>query len=425
MINTKKIIKFFYDYLIKIILNQLVINFINKKKILELNKVVCVPSVNTTGDALIYYDFVKLKLKNPLVISTKNFPSDKLLPFYFKKKEFLFFENKFHSFLLNLNSYNRMNLNHFTLEILEKKLNEFKYYIKYDKDFDTVKERYKTQEYIKLRTKDNKFLSLKLHCDLKSKKKFLFNKLNGYSNKHENELLSYFKLKKKKFVCVHIRPYPKFGPYAYNKQLETNPRSVSQINNYNLGFKYLLKLGIKIILMGRKDDNLDINFKDKHLIHYYKSNKQNIINDLYLVQNCSFFIGTQSGPGVIPSIMNKPTLHTNYVSFFGIFPSKYSLYLPKKYLKKNKILTLKKYFNSKYFFMENSSDFNSNGILLSDNSESEILNSIKELIKNMKKKYIHSTSRQGEFIKSLKKHNLLSFDNKIIISDDYLKKYLN
>ena len=183
--------------MIKIILNLLVINFINKKKILELNKVVCVPSVNTTGDPLIYYDYVKLNLKNPLVISTKNFPSDKLLPFYFKKKEFLFFENKFHSFLLNLNSYNKMNLNHFTLEILEKKLNEFKYYTKYNKDFDTVKERYKTQEYIKLRTKDNKFLTLKLHYDLKSKKKFLFNKLNGYSNKHENELLSYFKLKKK------------------------------------------------------------------------------------------------------------------------------------------------------------------------------------------------------------------------------------
>ena len=69
--------------------------------------------------------------------------------------------------------------------------------------------------------------------------------------------------------------------------------------------------------MGNSESNLKLNNKNKNIIHYYKHSMQNIINDIYLVNNCYFFIGTQSGPGVIASILNKASVHTNYISFWN------------------------------------------------------------------------------------------------------------
>ena len=89
------ILKFIYILFLKTIINIIIFYFVRKKKILNTKKQICIPAVNTIGDALIYYDYLKYKIKKPLVISTKTFPSDKLLPFYFPKSDYIFFENKF------------------------------------------------------------------------------------------------------------------------------------------------------------------------------------------------------------------------------------------------------------------------------------------------------------------------------------------
>ena len=173
--------------------------------------------------------------------------------------------------------------------------------------------------------------------------------------------------------------------------------------------------------MGNRENTINLKINHKNIIHYYKHFKQNIINDLYLVNNCFFYIGCQSGPSVVPSILNKPILHVNYASFFGIFPSKISLYLPKKFIYLGKEISLKKYFQSKYFFLENSNDFNTHKIRLVDNNETEILKAMIELFRKIKKNT--KTLRQKKFLKLLNKTHLLSYDTKILISDYYLKKY--
>lgn len=408
----------------KTIINIIIIYFINKKKITNTKKKICVPAVNTIGDALIYYDYLKYKIKKPLVISTKTFPSDKLLPFYFSETDYIFFENKLFYFIKNMNLYNKRNSDHIALQILEKKFNTFKYYLPYEEAKDKMKKIFKTDEYKKLRKFDNKFKSLLEHYNLKKRGKPNINNFIGYSKNIENNTLKYFKLKKEKYVCIHIRPYPKDKKYKFKNKYETNPRSVKNINNYNLTINYLIKKNFKVVLMGNSESNLKLNNKNKNIIHYYKHSMQNIINDIYLVNNCYFFIGTQSGPGVIASILNKASVHTNYISFFGIFPSKYSLYLPKKFVHKKKILDLKKYFNSNFFFYENSKDFNYNNISVLDNSKYEIFRTVKELMKNIKLKKIKKTKKQLKFIKSLGRHNLLSYYTKILISDYYLQRYL-
>lgn len=422
MFLAKKLIKKIYDVFLKILLKIIIRYFINKYNLLNTQKRICVPSVNTIGDAIIYYDYVKLKVSNPLIISTYDFPSKNVVPFFFKKKEFIFFKNFFFNFLLNLNTYNRRNLNHYALEILEKNFNQFKYYDTYSEKKDNLNNKFKTVEYLSLKKKDNKFYSLKEHYNLKKNLQKNLQNYPGYEKENEKKILDYFFLKKNKFVCLHIRPYPNNEKISFNKDLETNPRSINKVNEYNLSLRYLIKKNFKIVLMGNKKNQIKLSFKHKNIIHYYKSSKQSVINDLYLVNNCYFYIGSQSGPAVIPSILNKPILHTNYVSFFGVFPSKISLYLPKKFLRNNRLVSFRKFFQSKYYYLENSNDFNKYKIRLIDNSEDEIFHAMMELVNKIEYKNTIST-RQKNFIKLLKKKHLLSFDVKILISNYYLKKY--
>ena len=118
----KSILKLFYIFFLKTIINIIIIYFINKKKITNTKKIIYFTAVNTIGDALIYYDYLKYKIKKPLVISTKTFPSDKLLPFYFSETDYIFFENKLFYFLKNMNLYNKRNSDHIALQILKKNL---------------------------------------------------------------------------------------------------------------------------------------------------------------------------------------------------------------------------------------------------------------------------------------------------------------
>ena len=44
--------------------------------------------------------------------------------------------------------------------------------------------------------------------------------------------------------------------------------------------------------------------------------------DLYLIKNCSFYIGTQSGPMDTAYLFNKPVLMTNMCEIFASLPRK-------------------------------------------------------------------------------------------------------
>lgn len=409
----KKKIKKIYLFLINLILNLIIDNFI-KHKIKNKGKInICIPDVNTTGDALAYYDFINLKFKNLLIISPRAFPSDQLLPFFFKKKNYIFFENKFYNIFKSLNNYNKKNLDHLTIQILKKKLNTVSYY----KEFDERKiDKYvKFKKYIReLHINDNKFHIQKIHNYLSKKKnKNYFKKLNGYSKKDETSLLKFFNLKKNKFICVHIRPYPKNEKWGYKKDYETNPRSIYNFNAYNASFQYLIKKKIKIILMGTKNENFNYSIKNKNVIKYFSSNKQNIINDLYLANNCLFFLGTQSGAGFLSQILNKYTLSTNYVNYSGIFCSKYHLFLNKNFYKNQKKISMKKYFSSKIFFYEQAKQFNKDKIVLRDNTSIQLLKSVIKIYDlSINKKKI-----KPNMTKFLKPYHLSAYENNLTIVD--------
>ena len=78
--------------------------------------------------------------------------------------------------------------------------------------------------------------------------------------------------------------------------------------------KYFLSKGFFVIRVGKIAEK-KLELKHNKLIDYPFSSFQNDLLELYLMANCSFFIGNTSGPSMIPLIFRKPTLMTNYTEF--------------------------------------------------------------------------------------------------------------
>ena len=113
--------------------------------------------------------------------------------------------------------------------------------------------------------------------------------------------------------------------------------------------------------------------------------------DLYLVSNCFFYIGSNGGLDVLPTLLRKPKLSTNLVPIIGVTSEC-----------KNVMTLFKHHFSSKLNrkisireIVENDLDNSHHGnvykekdIKLLSNSPDEILNATKDLIKKIENKLI-------------------------------------
>ena len=87
----------------------------------------------------------------------------------------------------------------------------------------------------------------------------------------------------------------------------------SNINNYIESIIYLIKNYLVIRIRDKPINK--IKFKNKNFLDYPNSKIKSSQMDLYLIKNCSFYIGTQSGPMDTAYLFNKPVLMTNMRNF--------------------------------------------------------------------------------------------------------------
>lgn len=152
-------------------------------------------------------------------------------------------------------------------------------------------------------------------------------------------------------------------------------------SSYLNAIRFLENKGFKIILIGNYTKNqLETLQTVKNL--YFNNDT---FCDLYYLSFCSYFIGTDSGPWVVPSFFGIPFLITNHMPISCPITKINSLILSKKIYKyDNKHIKLKDY--KRLFGMSEKKDlFEAKGYCIKDNSSEEIKSSVENLLKIRKK----------------------------------------
>ncbi len=151
----------------------------------------------------------------------------------------------------------------------------------------------------------------------------------------------------------------------------------------------------------------------------FKSDK----NDVLLIGNSRFYIGTNSGLSVLCYKFKVPACFVNYVPFCKSSWAPNSIYFPKLYKKKEtkKILTVNELLDTSIINSIESADYENYEII--ENSSDDILNFVKEFINRIDGKYIESheiLAIRNKFKEKMsRKFNYKNYN----ISGYFLKKY--
>jgi putative glycosyltransferase (TIGR04372 family) len=170
----------------------------------------------------------------------------------------------------------------------------------------------------------------------------------------------------RKFVCLHVRDS------FYKNNNRKNYRN-SNINNYIQTIEYLVKKKYFIFRLGNPPLN-KINFTNKFFLDYPNSSIKSDLMDLFLIKECDFYIGTQSGPYDTARMFGKPKLITNMVEAFTAYPNRTNdRGIFKKILdkKKNKIIKINEFINMP--FKNNDPEQSVKDLEFLENSSEEIL----------------------------------------------------
>ena len=153
----------------------------------------------------------------------------------------------------------------------------------------------------------------------------------------------------------------------------------SQIENYSLASKELVKLGYKVVRMG-KDTGKEIDFANDKIIDYSKSKFRSDFLDLYLAYRCKFAFGDSAGWTQAPIVFRKYVALTNWAPYALIDFVGKNFYIFKHYYDKN----LKKNLNIREIFNRNLHklflfDLQKQNMILKDNTPQEILDLVLEV----------------------------------------------
>jgi putative glycosyltransferase (TIGR04372 family) len=198
---------------------------------------------------------------------------------------------------------------------------------------------------------------------------------------------------KKKYVCLHVRDD------GYRNDKGRRVYRNSNINNYIESIDYLIKSEYSVIRLGGSN-SLKLDYNNENYIELDIENYQNYF-DVMLIENCSFFIGTQSGPVDTSFLLNKPTLLTNaYTAYMGFPRNFHDRVIFKKVEHNNKILNLKEFINLPFQYHDYLK--NNMNLIFHENNSKEILNSVIEFKKCFERNNFQKTPKQKEINEIIK-----------------------
>jgi putative glycosyltransferase (TIGR04372 family) len=183
------------------------------------------------------------------------------------------------------------------------------------------------------------------------------------------------------FVCVHVRDG---GYYGSSEGIQKESRN-SDILNYCKAFKTITQHGGWVVRIG--DSNMKKIPDLDHVIDYAHSKEKSDLLDVYLIQECAFYVGTPSGPLTVANLYGRPILLTNMYEHFIDYPMRSGdLGIMKKFFSKSRARNLSL---TEQLRIQDQSDqliYKSDDIVLVENDENEIEDLVSEFIKRGKSK---------------------------------------
>lgn len=168
----------------------------------------------------------------------------------------------------------------------------------------------------------------------------------------------------------------------------------ADISNFSKAIIFLIKAGYSVFRMGQFQEN-ELKIESPHYHEFHKLRHINDFMDVWLYANSSRIVSTGSGPDGIATINNIPTLYINLLPLasFPIFAN--ATVAPKilRWSKSGKILSLKEYWDSEWYFSEN---YTSNGVEIEELNEEQVLNCIKEWISSNHIESLSTIDNEGD-----------------------------
>lgn len=224
----------------------------------------------------------------------------------------------------------------------------------------------------------------------------------------------------KKYVCIHNRDS------AFHSDEISNHRN-SSINDFKDAVNYLNNLGYQVIRMGAKVTG-ELKIKSPLYFDYARSGIRSDLLDLFLISQCSFFVGNGSGIDFVPSLFRKMVVYINF-SQLGTIPevSTNSIVLFRRMKVQEKILSIPEIIEKGYESYTMVEEFKKAGIELISNSNQEIRSVILEAHEKLNNNWsprIDEEENQDLFRNYFHKD---AFENNIraTIGYDFLRKNLD
>ncbi len=154
----------------------------------------------------------------------------------------------------------------------------------------------------------------------------------------------------------------------------------ADIGTYHLAIEEIARRGGWVLRMGDRGMRLLPSWPNT--IHYVHSGKRDDWMDVFLWAEGRFFIGTGSGPQIIPTTFGKPVAIANFGPIATIVCGKDDILLPKHYWseKEGRYLMLAERMQPEYAFQESIGAFAKFGIRVMDNTPEELRELVVEMI---------------------------------------------
>jgi putative glycosyltransferase (TIGR04372 family) len=187
------------------------------------------------------------------------------------------------------------------------------------------------------------------------------------------------------FVCLIVRDNAYLDAHQPHDWSYHNYRD-NDIQNYVLAAEELANRGYFVIRMGAKVREA---MKTGHpkVIDYATNGMRSDFMDIYLGAKCEFCISTGTGWDAIPEMCRRPIVYVNFVPFGYLHTSRNEfISLPKHHVleKEGRKLTLHEIFTHGVGFCLHTSDFESKGIQLIENTPEEIRDVVIEMAERLK-----------------------------------------
>jgi putative glycosyltransferase (TIGR04372 family) len=182
------------------------------------------------------------------------------------------------------------------------------------------------------------------------------------------------------FVCLIVRDSAYLDKHQPGQWNYHNYRD-SNIQNYVLAAEELANRGYYVIRMGV---HVNQSMKSSHekVIDYAVNGMRSDFMDIYLGSKCKFCVSTGTGWDAIPEMFRRPIVYVNYVplGYIHTFRAEFMSITRQHVLETSgQALTMKEIFSHNVGFSLYSSDYESKGIRLVENTPEEIRDAVIEM----------------------------------------------